>query len=205
MSKINRVSIFILTLGLILFLGLVFSAWTIPHVVQPAADTIWLFLRVFILSVDQVYYWDLLLVAAILWGIYRFARRQSFAQREDVTIKNEVVDDLKNWQECLKYSIDKGIEHEIARNKLLRLVIFHYTAWQPGKEMSQIERDLERHILPLPDSVYAFLFPPKSQPRNVFALNTLRQPVNRWFRRIKGEEQIVFDRMIDDLIVFLNS
>ncbi len=204
MSKTVRVSIFSLILGLILFLGLVFSAWTIPHVVQPVADTIWLFLRVFILSVDQVYYWDLLLITVILWGIYRFARRKSLVQQRDVTLKNETIENVMNWQESLKYSIHNGIERDIARDKLLRLIIVHYETCQPGVEMSKNQQDLERHLLPLPDTVYAFLFHSKSNSPNSFSLSALRQSFHRWYRYINGDEQAAFDHMIDDLIDFLN-
>ena len=59
MVKISRLALFIFILGMILFLGLVFSAWVVPNVVQPIAETIWLFLRVFFLSVGQVHYWNL--------------------------------------------------------------------------------------------------------------------------------------------------
>ncbi len=185
-------------------MGLVFSAWTIPHVVQPVAETIWLFLRVFILSVDQVYYWDLLLIAVILWGMYRFARRKSLVQQGDVPPKNETIANVLNWQESLKYSIHNGIERDIARDKLLRLIIVHYATRQPGVEMSKIEQDLERHLLPLPDTVYAFLFLSKSNSHNSFWLSALRQSFQRWYRHIRGEEQAEFDHMIDDLINFLN-
>jgi len=89
MNRISRFALFIFILGTILFLGLVFSAWVVPNVVQPGAEIIWLFLRVFILSVDQVYYWNLLSIVVAIWVIYRLTRRKPPVPLEEDTVENE--------------------------------------------------------------------------------------------------------------------
>lgn len=205
MNKVGRVILLIFIVGLILFVGLIFSGWVVPNIVRPAAETVWLFLRVFILNVDQAYYWNILTIAITIWVIYQFARRKVPVQRKDAAVRNEAANNLKNWQEFINYERQDDSLRGIARDKLLRLVISHYAVGQPSIDQADIRQDLEQHQLPLPDSVYGFLF--QSRPgttydsfKEIFFL-----PFRRWQRRITGQEKLEFNHMIDELIDFMNS
>ena len=205
MSKTNRLALFIFILGAILFLGLIFSGWVLPNIVQPVAQTIWLFLRIFILSVDQVYYWNVLLIAVVIWVLYRFIRLQSPVAPEDTYIRNEAISNLKNWQAALASTKQGGSDRSITRNKLLQLVISHYAAGQPGRNWIDIQQDLEGRRLALPDSVYNFFFPSTAvNPKNSSFL-ALSLAVQRWYSRISGQEEAAFDRMLDELVDFIKT
>ena len=205
MNKISRFALFIFILGIILFFGLVFSAWVVPNIVQPVAETIWLFLRVFILSTDQVVYWNLLSIAVVIWVIYRFTRRKSPVLPEEGTVRNEAISKLKNWQEALVCSKHDRNARNIARDKLLWLLISHYAAIQQNPNQLEIRQDLEQRRLSLPNSVYNFLFLSEFQRPIKPSLRALYHAVHRWYCRISGQEEAVFDRMIDELIDFMKT
>jgi hypothetical protein len=205
MNKISRFALFIFILGIILFLGLVFSAWVVPNVVQPVAETIWLFLRVFILSVDQVYYWNLLSIAVVIWVIYRLDSRKSPVLPEEGTVRNEAISNLKNWREALVFSKQDDNGQNIIRDKLLRLLISHFAAIQQNPNQLEIRQDIEQRRLYLPDSVYNFVFLSESQRPIKLSLRALYHAVHRWYCRLSGQEEAVFDRMIDELIDFMKT
>ncbi len=205
MNRISRFALFIFILGTILFLGLVFSAWVVPNVVQPGAETIWLFLRVFILSVDQVYYWNLLSIVVAIWVIYRLTRRKPPVPLEEDTVENEATGNLKSWQEALVLSKHDHSERNIARDKLLQLLISHYASRQQSPNALDIRQDLEGRRLSLPDSVYNFLFPSESQRPIKPSIRAPYHAVRRWYCRISGQEEAVFNKMIDELIDFMKT
>ena len=205
MGKTNRLALFIFILGAILFLGLAFSGWVLPNIVQPVAQTIWLFLRIFILSVDQVYYWNVLLIAVVIWVLYRFIRLQSPVAPEDTFIRNEAISNLRNWQAALASTKQGGSDRSITRNKLLQLVISHYAAGQPGRNWIDIQQDLEERRLALPDSVYNFFFPSAGlSPKNP-SLVAISLAFHHWYSRISGQEEAAFDRMLDELVDFIKT
>lgn len=206
MNKSSRYTLFIFILGLILFLGLVFSAWVLPNIVQPAADTVWLFMRMFILSVDQKYYWYLLSIAGFIWIIYRLAHRDVPVTPVENTLRNETLSNLNNWQNALLFSKHDSSEPNLARRKIYLLLSSYYEAREQNSTQLEIRHALEQRLLPLPDSVYSFLFPqPEPQTPRRRSLSEVYQAFKRRFHRMTRQEDVEFNRMIDELIDFLKS
>jgi hypothetical protein len=188
--KIRRFAFFIFILGIILFLGLIFSAWVVPHIVAPVAETIWLFLRVIILTVDQVYYWNLLGITLVIWVIFRLARRKSSIVSEENTVRYEAISHVKNWYEALASSKRDDTARNFARDKLLQLVISHYAAKQLNSNQPEIRQAIEQHRLILPDTVYNFLFPTESQRPIKPSLAAFNNTIPRWLSRSIGRKKL---------------
>ncbi len=205
MNKVSRFTLFIFILSLILLLGLVFSGWVVPNIIKPAADTIWLFWRVIILSTGQVYYWVVLCFAVIILTIYRLARVKPAVQPEDHIVKNEAIENLKNWQDFIVSSNHAGGSQDITRDKLLRMVIAHYSNRLPDANQADIVQSLEQRRLSLPDAVHNYLFLPRPlQPKRSLTY-MVYQSIHQWYRGVTGGDEAQFNRMIDELVDFLNS
>ncbi len=205
MNKASRLTLFIFILGLFLFLGLVFSGWVVPNIIRPAADTAWLFLRVFILSTDQVYYWVVLCFAVVILVIYRLSRVKRVFQPQNQAVSNEIVENLKNWQDLLVSAKQANGSQAIAKDKILRLVVAHYLNKLPGTNQAEIVQDLEQRQLSLPGSVHDYLFSTRLPAANGSLLHIVNQYVRRWYRRFAGTDGVEFDRMIDELVDFLKT
>ncbi len=205
MNKVSRVTIFIFILGLILFLGLIFARWVVPNLVQPVAETVWLFLRVFILNVDQVYFWSLLPIAAVILAASRLVRKKSPVQFEQELIRNETRENLKNWQEAIAIAKHAGSGRDITRDKLLRLLISYYAAMQPDAGQADIRQQLQQHQLPVPESAHRFLFHSETHMSGDSFWKALYSPFQRWYRRLTGEEEALIDRMVDELIDLMKT
>ncbi len=205
MNKVSRFILFIFILGFLVFLGLIFSAWVVPNLVQPVSETAWLFLRVFFLTVDQGHYWELLLIGSVIWVVVRFARKKSPIPLENEHVRNEALGNLRNWQEYLTYSSYDGNARDFTRDKLLRLLISHYDARQSSVGEEEIRRGLELGGVPLPASVYNYLFLSDTSRSAGPSIGNTCRSVHHWYRRITGQAQAEYNRMIDELIEFLKS
>ncbi len=205
MKIASRFTLFIFILCLIVFVGLVFSGWVVPNIVEPAAQTIWLFLRVFILSTAQVYYWVLLGLAVVILVSFRLRRIKPAAQPEGQTVRNEAVENLKNWQDVLVSSQHATSGQGIARDKLLRMVVDHYSNRQIETNQGDIVRSLEQRRLPLPDSVHNYLFTSETVTTDGTFPQVIRRYIYRLSRRFTGKDEAEFNQMIDELVDFLKT
>jgi hypothetical protein len=208
-AKTNRLLSFILILGLLLFLGLAFSSWTIPNIVTPAALTIWIFIRIFILSLDQQFYWWLLILFAILWIFYRLIRQGEPIEPVEYVSHNEALSNLKNWQDILVYSKKESSQYSLSssilKQKLTTLLTSYYAARQQGPNDSEIYKALESGQLPLPKALYHFIFLPEPAKANRLSIHSLSQACRHWYRQLTGKNAAEFDRMIDELIRFIEN
>lgn len=205
MDKTKRFALFLFVLGLLLFLGLVFSSWTVPNIVSPAAQAVWLFLRMFILSVDQEIYWWLLTSCVTIWAFYQLSRREEPVEPERETLHNEALNNLEIWREFLTSSKNDNIQRSIIKQKLILLVTSHYAAWQQCSNPLEIHQALEQRQLPLPDSLYNFMFVPEPEEPSRLSLQTFTGACQRWYHRITGQEDAKFNQMIDELIKFMQN
>jgi hypothetical protein len=205
MNKARRFALFFFILVLILFLGLLFSGWVLPNIVQPAAEAVWLFLRIFILSVDQELYWYLLSIAGAIWVIYRLTRRDTPVIPAENNLRKEALSNLNIWQNALVSSKHDGSGRSIAKRKILQLLISYYEAGQQNSTQLEIRQALEQRQLPMPDSVYTFLFPPEPLAPRRPSLHAVYQVFWRWYHQVTGQEDIQFGRMVDELIEFIKN
>jgi hypothetical protein len=205
LNKPRSFILFVFILGVILFLGLIFSTWVIPNIIQPAAETVWLFLRMFILSVDQGYYWYLVAAAGTIWIIYRLTRRGSSPQPVQDIIHNETLSSIQEWSEALTFSNQSGSQKSVLRSKILRLIVSHYEARQQSSTELEIRQAIEKRQLLLPTSVYKYLYLPGSQPSHSSFWQIIRHSLNRWHNRVTGKDAAEFNQMIDELIEFIKQ
>lgn len=205
MNRITRLALFGLVLGLLLFLGLVFSSWTVPNIVLPAAQAVWLFLRMFILSVSQEFYWWLLATCVAIWALYQLSRGEEPVRGEVYVSYNDALNNQKLWKELLSFSKGDAVQRDILKQRLILLLASHYNIWQRDSTLLEIRQALESRQITLPDSLYAFLFTPEpDKPKSPSVrsfIEAFRHKVHRW----SGREAAEFNGMIDELIEFMEN
>ena len=67
MNQRQRLALFFILLAIILVLGLIFWQYVLNDILMPLVLTSWLFLRLFVLSIDQKYYWGALFFASVFF------------------------------------------------------------------------------------------------------------------------------------------
>jgi len=205
MNKITRLALFLLILGFLLFLGLAFSSWTVPNIILPAAQALWLFLRMFILSVSQELYWWLLASCVAIWALYQLSRGDEPVRGEVHVSYNEALNNQKLWTELLAFSKGDAVQRDILKQRLILLLASHYNTWQRDSTLLEIRQALESRQLPLPDSLYAFLFALEPEKPRSLSVRSFFQAFRRKIRWWSGREAAEFNSMIDELIEFMEN
>ena len=98
MKSSRRLVIFIFLL-VILFVGLLNWPFVLNEIIQPISLVVWLLLRVFVLSIDQQYYWWALILVADCIFLYRLLPHdQSENSSEEVWKSNETIPTIEHWR-----------------------------------------------------------------------------------------------------------
>ncbi len=206
----KRMSLMMLFLGLFALLVIVFPTFILDNFVTPIALVLWLFWRI-LLSADQNIYWGLL----ILWaGIYAFARLSRLAQESIAGEQtsppdtNAALEHVNYWRMSIHLTRDEIEKFNSLKRNLNKILITLYASRQPDIAPFEIHAALKQRRIPLPEPVYAFLFPAEpSGARRSFRqiLHTLKQIPGRRVRRWTGQDVAEYYQSIEDVIRFMES
>ncbi len=215
MEKYRPLLFFVLLAGLILF-GLVFWQFIVDDIIVPVALVVWLFLRLFVLSIDQqVYWWALVLLGALLLLIRLFAEMSPVESLRQPSDSNAVLDRVAFWKTSILGFSPESWKSITIRRDLIWLLAGLYATRQPGSLNFEIEEILRERRIPLPEPVYAFLFAQAPPPPPPFfkhplesirhRLATLRQAPQKWIHRWSGREKADYYVAIDQVLTFMEN
>jgi hypothetical protein len=211
-----RYLLFVFFMGLLLLLGLVFPQFILANILLPAATAVWLLLRIFVLSLhQQVFWWGAILLAAI--AAFRGLSLRSAVDAHGVASdSNPVPDRITSWRDSILLNLRAAVDEDSFKRDLMWLFTYLYSSRQQGKAKYQIRDDITEHRIPVPESIYTFLF---FSPRPAAKRSFLRHPaerlrlmtessaqaVQRWVRRRTGRETSDRARSIDDVLTFMET
>ncbi len=203
-----RLIIAVAVFGGLFFLGLVFAPFVVAHLLSPLATTLWLFLRLFVLSIDQVYYWALLILLMGIWALVRLAAGQEIDMPVEQDETNAALIDMGEWQKDILFSAKSKEGQDIIRRQLIRMLANQYNSRQRHATPMEIQAALKEGQIPLPVDLHAFLFPPvlpkTRQTLQAKILDLLGAP-QRTLRRMTGREAAEFQRSIDEVLSFMEN
>ncbi len=193
---------------LVLLFGIIFWPFVLSEIVTPIALTTWLFLRIFVLSIDQSYYWGaIIFVAAVLLFRVLFDV-PTHTPAGDIPDVNDTVRTIKYWQSMFTLA-SPSIHDDIAlKRELIHLVASLYASKQRSSPSFVFYDALERGEIPLPDHIHTFLFPnePNESSRSFMKLMlSVRETTRKWIRRWTGQETKEYHRMIDEILSFMEA
>lgn len=209
MNISRRLVIGVFFLLVILFVGLLFWPFVLNEIITPTSLVIWTLLRIFVLSIDQNYYW----VAIILVTSFFLYRRlppspHPGVQSEDDQLSNATIRNLGYWH-SLFHSMDQHIqENKILKKNLAHLLLSLYATKQHTSADFRLYDALQQGQIPLPERIHAFLFPEEPQPagRSFKKLvQSIRNTPRKWIRRWTGQETAEHYRMVDEILCFMET
>jgi hypothetical protein len=216
MNKNRRLLLFLLIMGLILFLSLVFWQFLLANLILPVATVFWLLLRIFVLSIDQQVYWWLLISLVIFLAIFRIYSRTEILQPSQTLDSNQTLDSIHHWRNAILANARDSSENNTLKRELMWLLTSMYSSRQQSYAHYEIKEALEQRQIPLPEPVYAFLFsnePEKS--RSTFfqnpvralkqILQSIRREAQKKIRRWSGREPAEFYTGIDEVLSFMET
>ena len=208
MKNTRRILLFLLLLGLVLALGILFWPYVQAYLVTPVALLVWVLLRIFVLSIDQKILWALLAFSALVFILRRLGQELKIPEQRPAPEPNTTLRKVEIWRNFIQMRPDDSGEHEAIRRELSRMLVSLYTSRQAGSTYKEVSEALLQRQIPVPDPVYALLFSSRATaPRQSFkqVLDRLRRTPQTYFRRWTGREAADYYRSIDAVLTFLET
>lgn len=198
----------ILFVMLVLLFGMFFWPFVLNEIITPVALTAWLFLRIFILSIDQNCYWGaIILVVAVFLFRLHFDAPTTNPPREFLDA-NDTVRTIEYWHSKFTLTNPSAYDDRDLKRELIHLVASLYASKQRSSPSFIFYDALQRGEIPLPDHVHSFLFPkePQESTRSFKELiRSVQETPRKWIRRWTGQETKEYHRMIDEILSFMET
>ena len=213
MRRSRALVIGIFSLLIILFVGLLFWPFILNEIIRPTSLAVWVLVRIFILSLDQKYYWvAIVFIAAIFLFLRLLPPAHSTVESEDSQHLNVTMRTLDYWRSLLNLIDHRVQDDEMLKKELARLLLSLYATKQHTLADFRLYDALQQGEIPLPEQIYAFLFPKEPQPvgRSFIAnirrlVQSIRNTPRKWIRRWTGQETAERHRLIDETLCFLET
>jgi hypothetical protein len=212
----QRALISFLVVAACLIAALLFWPYLLTNVIQPVATVVWLMLRLFVLSIDQLVYWWLLVAGIVIYLTYRLLRLSSAPPASGESFETgSPLDPVILWQASIQAGEQQSAESPV-KHRLTWLLSNTYASRQQASPSYQIREAFEQRQIPIPDPIYEFLFPAGAaqvkysllkDPLRATgqALAAARRKVRTGLRRWSGREKADYYRAIDEVLSMMES
>jgi hypothetical protein len=208
MKLSRRVVISILFIAIILLFGMFFWQFILNEIITPIAQAGWLLLRLFVLSIDQKYYWGVIIFIVFIF-LYRLISRDSITTpSEDFQETNETIETIGQWRTLFTLANDSDYDEITLKRELIHMVASFYASKQGSSTYFIFYDALRRGEIPLPDHIHTFLFPVEQQEsRRSFKklMQFVRETPRKWIRDWTRQRTAQNYRMIDEILSFIET
>jgi|WetSurMetagenome_2_1015567.scaffolds.fasta_scaffold508180_2 hypothetical protein len=198
----------ILLIVLVLLFGMFFWPFILNNIITPIALTAWLFLRIFVLSVNQGFYWGVIIFVIAVFLFRLLFDDQTTNPPRDFLEANDTVRTIEYWRSRFTLTNPTVYDNKALRRELIHLVASLYASKQRSSPSFIIYDALQWGQIPLPDHIHSFLFPvePEKSARPLIKLmRSVRETPQKWLRRWSGQETKEYHRMIDEVLSFMEA
>ena len=208
MKNRRRFAWVLVTVGVGLFLAILFRGFIFANFVMPIALVLWLLWRV-VLSGHQALYWGLLIMAAGCLALYRLA--QVAAAAEEV-FPPPALDTLSMsigfWQTSIRSTSTDSVVPFTLKRSLVRLLVNIHASRNPDAKAFELFEALRLRQMPLPARVYAFLFPEEvaeAKPSWKRRLQQLAEKPGQWIRRWTGRDRVEYYQALEETLALMEG
>jgi hypothetical protein len=207
----RRMIVSILLIVLVLLFGMFFWPFILNNIITPIALTAWLFLRIFVLSIDQQYYWGAIILVVVVFLIRLLFDDPTPNPPDppgDSLDANDTVRTIEYWRSRFTLTNPTIYDDKALKRELIHLVASLYASKQRSSPSFIIYEALQWGQIPLPDHIHTFLFPdePVESTRSFKELmRSVRETPRKRIRRWTGQETKEYHRMIDEILSFMET
>jgi hypothetical protein len=208
MKLSKRVAVGSLTIILTLILGVVFWPFILNQIIIPTSMAVWLLLRIFILSIDQTYYWGAIIILVVVFLFRLLPQDLITVPSGDIPTENDTMINIGHWRNLFVVTEDGIHDDRFFKQELIHLLLSLYASKQQTSTNYLLYEALQRGELPLPEHIHTFLFPVeprKSKWKVVNLFQSARTSIRNWKRRWTGQNTADHYQMINEILHFIES
>jgi hypothetical protein len=208
MKVSRRAKILISGGGLLLVIGALLWPYLFNEIVSPLSVVVWIFLRLFVLSIGQVYYWSAVILVVFIFLIRLLAERQPKNLAEEIPDSNSTLLAVVFWHHLFTLTGADERDEKNLKRELAHLLVCLFASKQRTAANYGLYTALEQGEIPLPKDIHAFLFweAQKKSGRswNAFAQSLRTTPLT-WVRRWTGQKTAEQYRRINEVLGFIET
>jgi hypothetical protein len=200
---------FAIILGILILIGILFEPFVVNKILVPVAAAIWLLLRIFVLSVDQIYYWVGLTVLGFMFVVFRVIHQLIF-RPGPVKVDSSPDPSLalmtaEAWRNRIALSAGGSAEQAILKRELAWLLVSMYTHRRSGSAYLEVYEPLRLRKIPLPEMVWSFIFEKEPPGRKPGFLQSIRQAAQTRIQKWNGRETAEYYQAIAEVLSFMET
>lgn len=204
----KRMVMLILFIMMIVLFGAFFWPFILNDIIEPTSLVIWLLLRIFVLSIDQKYYWGAIIFVVVVFLFRLLPQDQIVIQSEDFLDSNTTIKDIDYWRILFTQSGHDTHDQESVKRELIHLLLSLYASKQHTSTNFVLYDALKKGELPLPEHIHTFLFldePKKSKWTVNKLVQSIRTAPRKLKRRWTGQETAEHYRIIIEVLSFMET
>jgi hypothetical protein len=219
MERRARVLVFLSCLAVLILLGIVFQRFVLSAVIQPAATAVWLFLRLFVLSIGQAVYWWGAICLALIAALFHLARGWTLGDSRPPLFAYATRDQVSHWRTSIlrgEIAAAAADGDDAMRRDLMWLFTGMHASQMPGSVKFKIREALQKRLIPLPETIYSFLYAQRRpEPRPSFighpvlsvrrSLRSARDSLVAWFNNKTGRARTHYLASIEEVVAFMET
>jgi len=209
MDKFKRYALLALILITLAFLGVVGYPYLMSSIITPLATATWLFLRLFVLSIDQKYYWGAVIILGVLLAARRFLAGVEITETSSPLQANSTLQKIDIWRMDILFAVNEGVDRSNICRELSKLLVTMYTSRQQKASALETLEALKQRQLPVPDRVHDFLFPDvPEKPAGLLLWRYLQSIRSSFWKRMRqwtGRESRDYYQAFEETIAFMEN
>jgi hypothetical protein len=208
MKKSQRIALMIFCVGILVFLTILFWSFVYSNIILPFALTIWLLLRVFVLSADQINIWMLVVISGGLFILFRLRGQPPANLPNEPPDTNYFFNNISLWRIWIQFGAYDEAEKETIRRELTFMLVSMYKSRQHGTADFEVVDAMKHREIVLPEPVYEFLFPAMLETPKNFWLKKLRliqQSPRKWIRSWTGRDVAEYYVAVEAVLNFMET
>jgi hypothetical protein len=208
MNISKRLVVFCFFILIIVVIGILFWPFILNDILVPISQVVWLLLRIFVLSIDQKYYWGAI-IFIVLFFIYRLLPSiEPVAQFDNFQDLNTTIRAIGNWRILFTVIGSVAPDKRGLRQELINLLLSLYATKQRTSADFRLYDALQKGEISIPEHIHDFLFleePQKVRWSFKKLVQSIQSTPRKWIRRWRGQEVAEHYRMIDEVLSYLEE
>jgi hypothetical protein len=208
MNISKRAVISVLVAAIILFAGMLFWPFILNNIIKPIALVVWILLRIMVLSIDQKYFWGVIVFVAAIF-LFRFLPlEQSAIQLNAYPETNATIRTIGYWRILFTFNDQDVRDEKTIKRELLHLLTSLYASKQRTSTNFGVYDALHQGEIPLPEHIHTFLFSKEQQESGnpiKKLLRSIQKTPRKWICLWTGQEKAEHYKMIDEVLCFMET
>lgn len=205
-SKRLVVSLFIILACV--FVGLIFWPFIMDEILKPLSLVAWLLLRIFVLSIGQVFYWGALVLIFILFIFRLIPNGQVESEPVDNNTQNEMLKNIERWRYLYIPNESSTHTDRFREREYIRMLSQMVSTKLHVPVDYHLYESLRQGTIPVPEDIRAYLFDEEIEDKPSILkrfFRAIREFPDRLTGRRADRIRIDHNRMSNDVLCFFET